>query len=157
APIPPRGGGALSTNGIATRCLVSGSRARPTELAGGAVPAPPPVGSKFQRGPPPKSGAFGAPRLRLRSHRGAVGPCRPTASLRDAWSPARARGPLSWLAGLFQPRPPLEGNSNGAPHSSPEPSALRAYGSEPTAERWGPVDPRHCYAMPGLRLARAAH
>src|SRR5690606_13907963 len=35
APIPPRGGGALSTKGIATRCLVSGSRAAPEAPPGG--------------------------------------------------------------------------------------------------------------------------
>src|SRR5690606_29910522 len=61
------------------------------------------------------------------------------------------------LAGgaVDQPRPPLWQSHNGAPHPSPEPSALRAFGSDPIAGRWGPVDQRHRCAMPGLRLGRA--
>src|SRR5690606_7683314 len=62
-----------------------------------------------QWGPPPKSRTFGAPRLRLRSRRGATGPCRPTAALRDAWSPSLAGGAVD------QPRPHCGKARNGPP------------------------------------------
>ena len=162
-PRPSRGDGALSTHGIAARCLVS-------LLAGGAVdqplpplwqshngaplpspsatalrafaldpiagrwgpvdprhrcampgllvgwrgcgPAPPPCGRPV-RGPPPKPASCGAPHLRTRSHRGAMGPCRPTASLRDAWSPC-------WLEGLWASPSPRAGDPHGPGEAGPE-------------------------------------
>src|SRR5690606_9173574 len=56
-----------------------------------------------------------------------------------------------WLEGLWASPSPRAGDPHGAPLPSPAPSALRAYGSDPIAARWGLVDQRHRYAMPGLR------
>src|SRR5690606_13105038 len=40
------------------------------------------------------------------------------------------------------------------PHPSPGATTLRVSAPDPIARRWGPVDQRHRYAMPGLQLAR---
>src|SRR5690606_18940745 len=96
--IPSRGDGALSTNGIAARCLVS-------LLAGGAVDQP---------RPPLRQSRHGAPH--------------PSPSSPVPLSPTglAARCLVSLLAGgaVDQPRPPLRQSRNGAPHPSPSSPVL---------------------------------
>src|SRR5690606_41283346 len=116
---PSGGDGAPAPTGIAARCLASFVGWR------GGGPPPPRIAAEPQWGPPPKSGAFGAARLRLRSHRGAMGPCRPTASLRDAWSPLLAGGavdqplPPPWGGRDSGARPPPRRRPRGAPPAPP--------------------------------------
>ncbi len=102
-PTPSRGDGAPSTNGIASRCLVS------ILLGGASASLAPSAGARSFVSLAPSTRASGFP------------------------SPS-----------------PHRSESDGAPLSSPDPSVLRTYGSDPIAERWGPVDQRPCCARPGL-------
>src|SRR5690606_37759765 len=100
APLPKPLPAVLRTSGrapIAGRWVPVGLRRRfaPAGLLGGKGwlegfrKTPPPIESESRWGPPPETAPCGAPHLRSRSHRGAMGPCRPAPSLRSGGPPRR--------------------------------------------------------------------
>src|SRR5690606_39850109 len=91
---------------IAGRWVPVGLRRRfaPAGLLGGKgwlegfCKTPPPIESESRWGPPPETAPCGAPHLRSRSHRGAMGPCRPAPSLRSGGDPDAGSVAFSALA-----------------------------------------------------------